>query len=116
MRGFLTRGILFWYNFAHVKELLENGSSACLTASDHDPNGAGIAEVDYRLFKNYRDDEDLLMAFPEIGGRCDMCGNPTEFEFCEECQEKYSYLLAKVIKARVVSRSCETKGGKDGGR
>jgi predicted transcriptional regulator len=77
---------------------------------------AGIATADYRLFKNYRSNQDLLMAFPEIGGQCDMCGNPTEFEFCGECQEKYSYLIAKVIKARIGIRSFETNGAKDGER
>ena len=77
---------------------------------------AGIATADYRLFRNYRNDEDLLMAFPQIEGRCDMCGNPAEFEFCEECQEKYSYLIAKVIKARIGLRSFQTNGGKDGKR
>lgn len=75
---------------------------------------AGIQTADYRLFKNYRNDEDLLLAFPETEGRCDMCGNPNEFEFCGECQEKYSYLIAKVIKARIGVRSFQTNGGKDG--
>jgi predicted transcriptional regulator len=76
----------------------------------------GIAAADYRLFKNYRSNEDLLMAFPEIEGRCDMCGNPTEFEFCGECQEKYSYLIAKVIKARIGVRSFQINGGENGER
>jgi predicted transcriptional regulator len=75
---------------------------------------AGIVAADYRLFKNYRSDDDLLVAFPETAGRCDMCGNPTEFEFCGECQEKYSYLIAKVIKARIGVRSFQTDRGKDG--
>jgi hypothetical protein len=74
----------------------------------------GISTADYRLFKNYRGDEDLLMAFPEAEGRCDICGNPTELEFCEDCQEKYSYLIAKVIKARTAVRSFQTSGGKAG--
>ncbi len=75
---------------------------------------AGIQTADYRLFKNYRNDEDLLMAFPEIEGRCDMCRNPAEFEFCGECQERYSYLVARVIKARIGVRSSQTNGGKNG--
>jgi predicted transcriptional regulator len=77
---------------------------------------AGIAAADYRLFKNYRSDEDLLLAFPEVEGQCDMCGNPTYLEFCEECQEKYFYLIAKVIKARVGIRSFQINGGKGGER
>ena len=75
---------------------------------------ANIATADYRLFRNYRRDEDLLMAFPETEGRCDMCGNPAKYEFCENCQQKYSYLIARVIKARIGVKSFQTNGVKDG--
>jgi len=63
--------------------------------------------IDYRLLKNYRSDDELLAEFPRVAGGCDLCGNPTDLDFCEDCQKQHSYLVARVIKARVDSKKEE---------
>jgi hypothetical protein len=59
----------------------------------------------YRLFRAYKNEEELLNAFPKVQGQCDICGLLTDHEFCGECQEKYSFLIARIIKTRLGQRS-----------